>query len=373
MSEELATVWPVLYGESRTGKIKQWQISVLSEEPVLLRVAHGQKGGALTVTDKKITKGKNVGRSNETTPYEQACSDAASKFRKKTEKGYVEDEANITEVRLPMLAKVFDVFKKFITYPAFSQPKLNGVRCWPTRISLTEIEYTSREGKKYTTLDHLTPSLLKLLDVGETWDGEIYKHGWDLQDIVAAVKKYRPGVTEKLELWVYDVVDTESDFEERYKKYDNKIDAKSYDEIDAPINSVEAIQIHNEEDVYNAHNEYVGDGFEGAIIRNKLGGYTLKHRCKNLQKYKVFMDDEFEIVGGYEGTGTAEGHVTFICKTKEGKEFGVVPKGTFEYRAHLWKTLDKQIGKMLTVRFLEYSKDNLPIGNTVGIAIRDYE
>ena len=44
---------------------------------------------------------------------------------------------------------------------------------------------------------------------------------------------------------------------------------------------------------------FVSDGYEGIIIRNLEGGYKKKHRSKDLQKWKFFEDDEYEIVGKY--------------------------------------------------------------------------
>jgi hypothetical protein len=97
------------------------------------------------------------------------------------------------------------------------------------------------------------------------------------------------------------------------------------------------------------------------------------HRSKDLQKYKDFMDSEFEIVGGKLATGLEEGCIVFRVKTEDGKEFEVKPKGTREMRREWARDMDNIVGKMLTVRYPLLSEDGIPCSGAVGIAIRDYE
>jgi DNA ligase-1 len=120
------------------------------------------------------------------------------------------------------------------------------------------------------------------------------------------------------------------------------------------------------------HAEMVRAEYEGTIIRNAEGLYRCDYRSADLQKYKDFIDEEFEIIGGKEGIGKDEGAVTFICLTEEGKPFDCRPRGTYEQRQEWWKKLGSLLGKKLTVRYQTRSDDNIPIF-PVGIAIRDYE
>ena len=95
-------------------------------------------------------------------------------------------------------------------------------------------------------------------------------------------------------------------------------------------------------------------------------------RSMDLQKYKRFIDEEFEIIGGVGGKGKAEHAVTFICKTSEGKTFNVVPAMKYEVRERILREIDKYVGKLLTVQFFEKSKLGIP-RFPVGKDIRDYE
>ena len=91
---------------------------------------------------------------------------------------------------------------------------------------------------------------------------------------------------------------------------------------------------------------------------------------------KEFQDDEFEIIGGKEGTGTDTGCIIYRCITADGKEFDARPKGTVEDRQQMMIELPDSIGKMLTVRYAEYSDDGIPqhpVGIPEAQVVRDYE
>jgi len=55
------------------------------------------------------------------------------------------------------------------------------------------------------------------------------------------------------------------------------------------------------------------------------------------------------------------------------RTFNARPRGTVADRVRWYNEIDRIRGHFMTVRFLEYSEDNIPTGNTVGITFRDYE
>ena len=100
------------------------------------------------------------------------------------------------------------------------------------------------------------------------------------------------------------------------------------------------------EDLKALHDKYVGEGFEGIMLRNKAGLYKVGQRSSDLQKYKEFEDEEYEITGFSSGTGVEEGCVIWECKTKAGQKFMCRPRGTREERIDLFANGEKYIGKM---------------------------
>ena len=75
---------PTLYGIDSKGNIKVWKGSVTDEgDQSVIEYQFGLELGKKQVQTKTITDGKNIGRSNETTPYEQAVKELKSKKIKK--------------------------------------------------------------------------------------------------------------------------------------------------------------------------------------------------------------------------------------------------------------------------------------------------
>ena len=361
-------IFPTLY-EKSGDKIKHWTISVKPGyvNDSIIKVAYGKGDSKIRESFKLIKVGKNIGKSNETTSYEQACSEAESTWKKKLDKGYVEDKADLDkEVLLPMLAHSFEKRKHNIVYPCLCQPKLDGIRCLAKRVDTNTMEYWSREGKQFTTLEHLTPQLLKIVNVGRTFDGEIYSHDIGFQTMISLIKKQRPD-SKRLEFHSYDFIG-DSDFVDRYSSL---VDLFKNIKVEQ-VNLVLTEWINSEDEVKPMHDKYVKAGYEGLILRNALGGYVLKRRSKNLQKFKEFNDSEFLIVGGTPGTGPEQGCVVFDASDKKGNVFAVRPRGSFELRKKWMKDINNLINKKLTVRYQGLTDEGIP-RFPVGIGIRDYE
>jgi len=372
--------WPQLYATASTGKTKQWRIwvDIDSNKSAIIHTEHGYIDGKLQHKIKLVKTGKNLGKANETTPFEQAVSEAQSTYNKKIDKKYITEiptENNVPDFLLPMLAKAFKKYMHKIIWPAMCQRKLNGVRCLAQKISMQKINFTSRKGKSYNeTLKHLEGPLLKIMNLGEIFDGEIYLHGWTFQQILRRVKKVRPD-TNKLEFWVYDIADKNIPNGTRSVLYENAIPK------DSQIKALYCDEVWSEKDVYTCHDAYVKEGYEGAIIRNINALYKFDHRSMDLQKFKKFEDKEFKIIGFKaephqelfsDGSYSDRNAIVFICQTELGKQFAVRSRGSIEQRFKWYENGNQFIGLDLTVRFQERSEDEIPIF-PVGIAVRDYE
>ena len=264
-------------------------------------------------------------------------------------------------VFLPMLAHPFDKIKKII-YPVHEQPKLNGVRClahWKGN----SIQLLSRGGKSYP-IEHLEKQIASFLPKNLVLDGEIYLHGISFQAVTRLVKKYRPGETEKLQLWVYDVFEEDKTDTPWLERSDNlvRMFCKRLPDSVVPVQYMVA---NDEAEVMQIQKDYVEEGFEGGIVRLLDGEYELGHRSRNLLKVKTFQDAEFEIIGYKSGDGKFSDCVIWVCKTKGGEEFAVVPKGTLEHKRQLLKEAKKYVGEMLTVRYFdlfESGEPQFPVG-----------
>ena len=377
-------VFPQLYALTSTGKVKTWQVRVKpnADGTAMVTSTYGQLGGKLTDKVEIIREGKNLGKANETTPLQQAIAEASSDYQKKIDKKYTmtipgADDHQEADILLPMLALNYRDRAHDIVYPAYSQPKLNGVRCLAKKINDREIQFTTRKFKDFPggVTAHLVKPLLNMMETGEVFDGEFYRHDWTFQQIVRTVKKERPWARE-LEFHVFDLAEKTAEFAIRELRLNAGF--KTLQNPDQAIKYVASKVLTTELDVKRFHDSYVQAGYEGIIIRNAAGLYVFDHRSKDLQKYKEFVDAEFEIVGGtYETVTDPETHdevyaVVFTCAIPEGRRFNVRPKGTVKFRSRLYANLKDIVGKYLTVRYQEMSEDFIPIF-PVGLSIRDYE
>ena len=90
----LVQSFPTLYAIDKNGKIKVWTAAVLQPAAAdagyaTSRTTHGYINGKQQVALRDYTAGKNIGRSNETTPLAQCISETRRKWTDKKEKeGY---------------------------------------------------------------------------------------------------------------------------------------------------------------------------------------------------------------------------------------------------------------------------------------------
>lgn len=355
---------PKLYHKSKNGDLREWSVWTEGADIV---TEYGQINGKLQQSRKKAVS-KNVGRSNQTTPEQQASAEAESLWRFKVERKYSETpEAAQEELRLPMLAHKYEEKQKNVVFPAWIQPKLDGVRClaeWDG----DEIVFNSRSGLPWNS-PLVKAQLESWLPKDMVLDGELYRHGMTCQQVTSFVKKWKPG-SEKIIFNVYDVPVADGcetlASEERI--------ARLFDVVEsANIQRVPGYQVKSKDEVIARYGEFVEEGYEGAILRMALGKYSWGYRSSDLLKIKVFQDAEFIVIDAKEGRGKMEGGVRFVCQNDTNAEtFTCTMKVTMDERRRFYAERKKYIGRKLTVRFFDRTDDDVP-RFPVGIVFRAIE
>lgn len=348
-----------LFALDKKDGIKHWTVEVEGDEVV---VRHGKYQGKMQERRTKCT-GKNIGRANETTPQQQAALEAESKYNKQVDKMYrptIEGAKNVGNV-LPMLAKNYLDSGHRITYPCYTSPKLDGVRCI-ARITNGEVVLHSRGGKPYDCPAHISKELLKLSAAsGVTiFDGELYIHGKPLQDIVSCVKKHNTD-TPLLMYWIFDVP---SDLV--WTKRLSALDGLNEVWVDPSVLTIVPNSlVASESDAEFELDKWVSRGYEGVMLRNKTGMYEYNHRSADLQKWKRMQDDEAKVTG-VEKDKSDEG--VLICVMKSGVEFKCKMKGTHAQRAYQEQL--QMVGKWITFKYQALTKDGVP-QFPVGVCVRN--
>ena len=292
---------------------------------------------------------KNIGKANQTSPEEQAIVEAQAKLTKKLGEGYYEtpEEAEAGDLILPMLAKDYKKEFKKVKYPAFVQPKLDGMRCLKGVNTMI-----SRKNKPITTMKHISK---KLQSYATLFDGELYAEGETFQRNMELIKKYRPGESEQVKFHVYDMVLPDKSFFERNRLLGLIIGRENPENIVL----VPTYYVESESQMLEYHKQFLAEGYEGTIIRWGSEGYAVNKRSSNLLKYKDFQDLACTIVD-VEPSEKRPDQGVFICALKDGRTFGCGMKFSHAERAEMLQNKSDYIGKVGEVRFFEYTDDQLP-------------
>lgn len=367
-----------LYKRTTTGALQEWTIRTEGNRII---TRFGQTGGAIQETAPTIYKSKNIGRSNETTGEEQAKLEAQAQWEKKLKKDYVDSkEKAVAGARselieggiLPMLAHKFRDHGEKVVYPCLAQPKMDGFRCTSQSEPDGTVTLWSRTRKQITGVPHIAAAIQRLkLPADIRLDGECYAHAYHdkFEQLSHFIRQETPtDGHEVVEYHIYDVALAEVGFEERHRLLQKWL--LSAGPSVGCLQSVETIKVADEDELMLACERFLGQGYEGAIIRNAAGLYVNK-RSTDLLKLKTFDDAEFPVVGVKEGKGKLAGHGIFTCRTDAGAEFDAKMKGAMAELAKYCQHPERYIGKQLTVQFQGFTKKNFVPRFPVALRIRE--
>lgn len=345
-----------IYKRDSKNRIRVWSICVGEDtKGHYYEVTHGQQDGKLQTSRVYINSGKNIGKSNETTPQEQCRLEALALYKAQTERDGYSVKVPDTPPLKPMLAKSYKDNHDKVEFPCMVQPKLDGVCCL-AHITKNGVRLISRQLKEFIGLDHISNELKKInKDEPIILHGELFSKSLSFQTITSLTRKTKNLTDEssKIEFWVYDMVSNKP-YSQRFIDFSNLIEGLQ-SVIPTPTFSA-----RSEKDIVNYHNKFVGLNYEGTMIRNINYPYDINKRSDNLLKYKDFIDQEYKIIGYKSGVGKFENVPTFEMVTSESKRFEAVPIGTQEQRLEYLKNAKNYLGTYATVRFFEYTEDKIP-------------
>lgn len=352
------TKFPTLYKQTTTGAIQQWSISVKDN---VVTTVYGQVDGKLQTTQDVVKAGKNIGRSNATTPETQAQAETQQSFDGKIKEGYVEDIAlaastkNTLSAIEPMLAHPVEKKEKYVKFPAWSQPKLDGLRCIAIMTN-GKVKLWSRTQKEYVTMPHIVAELERTFKDYKNiiLDGELYNHAYkhDFNQIIHLVKREDVHKDHQLvQYHIYDVVAVGN-----YATRTAPLVALKGAKFCLPV---ETITIASREALDEYQADCVTRGYEGCMYRSIEGIYENK-RSSNLLKVKTFLDSEFLVTGIEEGTGKLMGCVgAFYCDLGDGtsRQVKATPAVTLEKKKEMFENQSDYIGKMATIQYQGFTPD----------------
>lgn len=382
--------WPTLYKKNNKGSLQQWRI--WTEENVI-HTEFGRVGGKLQTTADVIHNGKNTGKVNETNAVSQCQAEAQSKYERQLKKRYVisleaaqngEVDKEMVQGGIPPMLSINKshpkdpILDKYLKYPCFVQPKLDGVCCIAV-IENGEATLWSRTQKPITSMPHIVNELEKRFPAPGriVLHGELYTHALkdEFENLISIVRQEEPdeaGLYKCMEYWVYDMpehskvkFDKNTPYKNRYHGYkqilfDTRLNV-SEDDKDYKVQPVNSALCENKDAVIGNYEINLEFGFEGAMAKNLDAPYESGKRSYNLLKMKPSEDNEFKVIGALEGRGKDAGTVgSFLCVTNDGKEFAVRLKTTWKHRKELFDNPAMWENQWLTVKYQNLTKEGIP-------------
>ena len=370
--------YPILYARSSTNAILEWQIEQDNNQ---YRTISGQQNGKKVISEFTTCYGKNIGKSNETSDKEQCEAEIAAKYVKQIKADYKEniDDIDISTFFSPQLAKQYSEHKDKIDWNkgCYISPKLDGVR-----FVLNKNGAFTRNGNQFLSVPHIVNGLKSLFvdDKQLTIDGELYasRLSNDFNKIISLAKKVKPtqedwDESEKyLKYHIFDIPSIKGQFHERWPKIEKFFKDEIGRTCPKYTELVPHILVHSEKEVVDHLNKFILEGYEGIMI-NLYDGEYLQKRTSNLLKYKLFQDEEFEIVDIIEGDGNRAGMFgRATLKMKNGNVFDSNARGNQAFYIDLLKNKSNYIGQLATVRYQNLTPDGIPRFPVI-VSIRNFE
>ena len=169
--------------------------------------------------------------------------------------------------------------------------------------------------------------------------------------------------------------DSEFDYLERYESI-NLLMSRYFSPY---VQIVETTVVDNYKQVRQTLEDYLQRGYEGLMVRLDkdhmkedisdikatdrvdFQGYEMGRRSPCLRKFKLFIDEEFELLNIIEGTGSWSGRAKSLTfRLEDGTTCDGGIKGDFAFTSKLLKEKDKHIGKLVTIKYFERTPDNKP-------------
>lgn len=379
-----------LLGKSSTGKFRWWQCECDEkwhepEHGYIIQRSYGQVGGKTTMSPPIIvstTKQKRSWKQQYTLQFN-------SEVKKQLDKGYIALEkhpntyfeqelselfgkvaTNQAGIIKPMLAKQESKLtnRKILDKEWLCSRKIDGVRAlfyWDEK----QIRTASRGGENYdpaTTHLRENEDLIAFFKENPTiiLDGELYHHGKTLQQISGAARMEKNAYDcDWLQYWVYDCYDTSNPdiiAKDRQDFLSNNCLCLDSMNSGSDLQLIDQVLVSGEDNIWNLHNQYVSEGYEGCIIRDPNRPYKPNGRTNDMIKFKNYKSEDFKVIG-YELGRRGSEDMVFVCELEDGRTFAAMPCGTREDKEEYISNFDvKYKNKYGECTFFNYSEDGIP-------------
>lgn len=392
-----------IYKLDSLSNIREWAgwVETINGNPAIV-IEAGLETGKKVRTITEFTEGKNAGKKNATTAWQQAEAELESVYKNKIQAGYVNDKSLLTtngklagNIPAVMLAQKFDpdmeqsgsknLIKLGLEGELVAvQDKKDGNRGL-TLLTKDKALFYSRKGKLFPNcFSHIEKTLVdkfnKIYDyvnkkygVTHYWlDGEFFinefihpktqqKINVSFNQLNGILKKQTLNEEDEIllsniEYHLYDVIVEEQEtttYATRHKILEYFVGGK------VKLLPYKVIKADNKA-LQEALEEALGRGEEGLMIRSLTKPYENK-RSWGLLKYKKFQDCECRIIGFKKSIeGDTLGSIEFMFDEAKKTTFFASFCGTDEEQKEIWDNQSKYLGSKMTVEYFGISEYGIP-------------
>jgi ATP-dependent DNA ligase len=243
--------------------------------------------------------------------------------------------------------------------PYICQPKLDGIRCRAIRHGNSYILLSSEENVIF--LPHIVEAL-NLLPMDELYgyheyDGELYVHGWPLEQINGTIPRpdtvnFNPNAG-KIQFHIFDIIKED---QPQYLRIHNLMQLNLYD----PLILCKPSICNTMQEIIETYNAFLSEGYEGIIVRHFAAGYVRK-RSTYILKFKPKKEDTYLIVSWEEEKSVdkvPKGTLGALVCWDGTNHFSVGSGLTNQLRRELWEVRDELPGKYVKIGYQHLTTTN---------------
>lgn len=237
--------------------------------------------------------------------------------------------------------------------PFIVQPKLDGERCRAVIDQQGTVSLFSSEANVIESVPHITEYLQSLNLKSVEFDGELYRHGLDLNEIqsIVSTKIGLHPAFDDIQLHVFDLVD-------EAKPQASRIQLLEGFQSSLPSDCVEIVPfklVHSYDEIMGLLDWSLEEGYEGVIVRH-FDALYVRRRSIWMMKFKPKREDTYTIVGYTQEKSMNNvpkpSLGALVCQARFGEETFHVGTGfTRDQRHLLWLERETLVGKRVVVRF----------------------
>lgn len=270
-------------------------------------------------------------------------------------------------------------FVKDEDFPVAVEPKIDGYRL--TFLSMDgQGAFYTRAGKPIPSMDHLVPDILELLRFCNLWlvdtlgatsvdgipnmmiDGEVKTEGENFEDMSGTLRQTSEDATGAI-YHIFDMMTLEAfqspedveasymvrralcvqtaEFAEQLAKHDK-------------IRATTCILAANHDEIDEIYSAFLGEGFEGAMVKFRDHGYV-KSKSRSWLKVKPKDTEDLPIVGFFQGEPNKRYENTLggIIVNRKGVEVRVYSGISDELREKIWNDKASYLNVLAEIEFQE--------------------